>query len=271
MHISKIISGGQTGADRGGLIAARLAGIPRGGHCPAGRVAEDGIIPREFELTETTSSGYRERTLLNVQYSDLTAIFVNTQITPGSRMTVTTAEQLHKPFKVFYCGSNSLEKCASDLAFFIEQQPTQELVLNVAGSRESKVPAIERRVAMIILLTLERLTGKLFTAELRACETPVVNRHHLRNLDPPGSIYIGRGTPYGNPYSLTDHTREEALDKFRQLLAGQPALVEQARHQLMRQVLICSCAPKACHGHVWVDMIYANETGPRTPGTWPRW
>ncbi|MGD9687665.1 MAG: putative molybdenum carrier protein, partial [Desulfobacter sp.] len=43
--IRKIVSGGQTGVDRAGLDAARAAGIPIGGYCPKGRLAEDGEIP----------------------------------------------------------------------------------------------------------------------------------------------------------------------------------------------------------------------------------
>jgi hypothetical protein len=41
----RVISGGQTGADRGGLDAALELGIACGGCCPKGRKAEDGVIP----------------------------------------------------------------------------------------------------------------------------------------------------------------------------------------------------------------------------------
>ena len=40
----KIVSGGQTGVDRGALDAAIALGIPHGGWCPKGRKAEDGPI-----------------------------------------------------------------------------------------------------------------------------------------------------------------------------------------------------------------------------------
>lgn len=46
--ITKIISGGQTGADRGGLDVAIRHGIPHGGWCPKGRKAEDGVIPDKY-------------------------------------------------------------------------------------------------------------------------------------------------------------------------------------------------------------------------------
>jgi hypothetical protein len=49
----KIISGGQTGADRAALDWAIEHGIPHGGWCPAGRKAEDGTIDPRYQLKET--------------------------------------------------------------------------------------------------------------------------------------------------------------------------------------------------------------------------
>ena len=72
--ITKIISGGQTGADRGGLDAAMHCDWPHGGWCPKGRKAEDGVIPVEYHLTEMLTSAYLPRTQANVIDSDATVI-----------------------------------------------------------------------------------------------------------------------------------------------------------------------------------------------------
>ena len=49
--IAKIVSGGQTGADRAGLDFAIEHGIPHGGWCPKGRLAEDGpTVARSLQL-----------------------------------------------------------------------------------------------------------------------------------------------------------------------------------------------------------------------------
>lgn len=62
----RIISGGQTGVDRGALDAALEAGIAHGGFCPLGRRAEDGVIPSRYELAEAPSADYPARTAMNV-------------------------------------------------------------------------------------------------------------------------------------------------------------------------------------------------------------
>jgi len=48
MALTKIVSRGQTGIDRGALDAALAAGFSCGGWCPADRRAEDGPIIRHF-------------------------------------------------------------------------------------------------------------------------------------------------------------------------------------------------------------------------------
>ena len=66
----KIVSGGQTGVDRGGLAR----GVSCGGWCPPGRTAEDGVIHDRYPLVELPRGDYRDRTLRNVLDSDGTAV-----------------------------------------------------------------------------------------------------------------------------------------------------------------------------------------------------
>jgi hypothetical protein len=72
--IRKIISGGQTGADRAGLDFAIEAGLEHGGYVPRGRKAEDGRIDR-YNLIELSTSSYPARTRRNIEKSDGTVIF----------------------------------------------------------------------------------------------------------------------------------------------------------------------------------------------------
>ena len=137
MGIERIISGGQTGADRAGLEIALELGIPIGGHCPKGRRAEDGKVPRRYPLTPTASSDYRERTRLNVERSDATIVFTFGSPTSGSRFTISEAERLGKP--VLHVDLEEPDPEEQVLDFLAEHQPR---VLNVAGSRESRAPGI---------------------------------------------------------------------------------------------------------------------------------
>ena len=60
--VRKIVSGGQTGADRAAQDWAIANGIEHGGWCPKGRRPEDGRIDERYRLSETPSSHYRQRT-----------------------------------------------------------------------------------------------------------------------------------------------------------------------------------------------------------------
>ncbi len=74
--ITKLISGGQTGADRGGLDAAIHCGLPHGGWCPKGRKAEDGVIPVEYHLHEISTFRSSQKGLLKFLFSS--AVFAST-------------------------------------------------------------------------------------------------------------------------------------------------------------------------------------------------
>ena len=98
MIISKIVSGGQTGADRGGWEAALHCSIPIGGWIPKGRKAEDGRIPDKYvNLEETKSADYLVRTEANIVDSDATLVFCYGGPTGGSKRTVELARKHRRP------------------------------------------------------------------------------------------------------------------------------------------------------------------------------
>lgn len=94
--VKKIVSGGQTGADRGALDAAIALAIPHGGWCPKGRRTEDGAIPSKYELTETPATNYQARTKRNVEESDGTVILTRGPLEGGSLFTAEHAERVNK-------------------------------------------------------------------------------------------------------------------------------------------------------------------------------
>src|SRR2546429_9483536 len=62
----KIISGGQTGVERGALEAPLGFEVECGGRCPEGRLAEDGSSPEHYPVVEWANAGYAEHTTANV-------------------------------------------------------------------------------------------------------------------------------------------------------------------------------------------------------------
>jgi hypothetical protein len=137
MVLKKIVSGGQTGVDRGALDAALDAGFPCGGWTPEGRIAEDGPIAARYPLAELPG-GYEERTLQNVLDSDGTAILHSGTLEGGTRQTMLHCVEHGKPLEVVDAMNVAPRDAALRLADFIARHRLS--VLNVAGPRASKWP-----------------------------------------------------------------------------------------------------------------------------------
>ena len=139
--LEKIIAGGQTGADRAGLDVAIRWGFPYGGWCPKNRKAEDGVIGGQYQLVETPSANYLQRTEWNARDSDATVIFtLSPTLTGGSKRTAEFAIKHRKPCLHLPQHSSSYGSPARLLQQFVEENSVQ--VLNVAGTRASKEPEV---------------------------------------------------------------------------------------------------------------------------------
>jgi hypothetical protein len=165
LRIAKVVSGGQSGADRGGLSAAIAAGVPHGGWCPKGRRAEDGVIPTEFELEEMATASYLARTEANVVDSHATVVFAVGAPSGGSRKTIEFARKHGRPCLSVDVGAISDLEAAEKLSVWLDSlvqsgaipmAQADRIVLNVAGSRESKSRGIQERVARVLRLVLRK-------------------------------------------------------------------------------------------------------------------
>jgi hypothetical protein len=123
-------------------------GITHGGYCPKGRLAEDGVIPPQYQLTETRSSRYPERTEANVRASDATLIFIETKMGRGSRLTQRLCIEHGKPHLVV-SDSTPIQVIKE---FLNLHKPE---VLNVAGSRASAASTIYARVQQVLSAVFE--------------------------------------------------------------------------------------------------------------------
>lgn len=139
MTLRKIVSGGQTGVDRGALDAALDAGFDCGGWCPQGRIAEDGEIPARYRLEELTGKGYENRTRQNVIDSDGTAILYFAVLEGGTLLTREYCVSHDRAVVLVDAARAAPREAAALIGAFIERHRIS--VLNVAGPRASKQPA----------------------------------------------------------------------------------------------------------------------------------
>ena len=153
----KIVSGGQTGVDRAGLVAAMSFSLATGGWMPCGRLAEDGVVPEGFyTLKECPSGGFRERTRRNVLDSDATLILVDAlPLVGGTAYTADYAAKNGRPCKVVLLSDADAATRIRDWMLSLEDavRPGAPggIVLNVAGPRESGSPGIFDRAKKTLL------------------------------------------------------------------------------------------------------------------------
>jgi len=138
VSLKKIISGGQTGVDRGALDAALAANFPVGGWCPADRRAEDGPIPSRYPLMSLERGGYRARTRQNVMDSNATVILAPGDLTGGTLLTLVFCQQHGKPVLVIDATKTAESDVAAKIAQIVEEHSVG--LLNVAGPRASGWP-----------------------------------------------------------------------------------------------------------------------------------
>ncbi|MEA1934382.1 MAG: putative molybdenum carrier protein [Thermodesulfobacteriota bacterium] len=145
----KIISGGQTGADRAALDAAMDLGIDYGGSLPKGRKAEDGQLDPKYEkLIELESADYTIRTEKNVVDSDGTLIFTRGTPAGGTGLTVKYALKHRKPFLIVNFNKDSPDQAADKIRAWLDS--AEPRILNVAGPRESLSPGMYSNVLYVM-------------------------------------------------------------------------------------------------------------------------
>ena len=145
----KIISGGQTGVDRAALDAAIELDFQYGGFCPKGRLAEDGIIPDKYKVTELGSSEYLTRTFENVQASDGTLILHQGTVSGGTLKTKDYCQILNIPFFEVILLKDFVK---IQLNFDTWIKENHIIIMNIAGPRESEEPIYGRTFSLLIEL-----------------------------------------------------------------------------------------------------------------------
>lgn len=167
MRIIKVISGGQTGGDMGGLLAARNCGVETGGTAPFGWRDETGSNPllESFGLAMHTSRHYLPRTEYNVMDSHITVIF-GRYSSRGCQDTIGFCQTYGRPFVTAYWNyldgipTTPHETLAPAIVrALMNRGLPDEIIVNVAGNRESTNPGIEAVTRRTMELVIQRVNS----------------------------------------------------------------------------------------------------------------
>lgn len=81
-------------------------------------------------------------------------------------------------------------------------------------------------------------------------------------------VYIGRGSVWGNPFTVEQFGRDGCIEKYEQYIRDKlrlnPELWQELR-KLEGKVLGCFCKPKRCHGDILVKILEEIKTVPLPP------
>ena len=135
--------------DRAALDAALALGLPCGGWCPRGRLAEDGPIDPRYPLQETPTADYPQRTEWNVRDSDGTLVLTRGRPAGGTALTIAVARQHGRPVLI-------LDLTRDPDPVRITEWAKQDgiSILNVAGPRESQQPRIQDEARELLIEAL---------------------------------------------------------------------------------------------------------------------
>ena len=186
--LKKIMSGGQTGADRAALDVALKFDIPHGGWIPKGRKTEKGPLPVKYQLQEMPTDSYPARTEKNVIDSDGTLIIARGKLTGGSDYTRKMTLKHRKQLLGIDLNLTGHYDAASLAASWIRMQHVN--VLNVAGPRASE----DRQIYSDVVIILEQVVQILTDEDLK--------------------IKVELEHPNTGKPSATPKTVEEAVDRL---------------------------------------------------------
>ena len=153
MEVFKIISGGQTGADKGGLIAAKKANIKTGGIAPKGFMTEAGkdlSLKTEYGLRENFSDDLKERTLSNLRGAHCTVVFATKPGSKGTKFTIDSLKKEKRKHLVLSPYEDDAVEKVRELLNTVYNKYKNPIIINIAGNRESRSKGLEEKVVEVL-------------------------------------------------------------------------------------------------------------------------
>lgn len=98
----------------------------------------------------------------------------------------------------------------------------------------------------------------MLSMEEHNASMPRVRNKRTHGL-PPGAVYVGRPSKWGNPYRIgRDRDRDTVVARYRAWIMARPELLGQL-YELEGKDLVRWCAPDACHPVLLLEL--ANRGG----------
>lgn len=132
-------------------------------------------------------------------------------------------------------------------------------VVNEDGRRQSKIEELLAKHPRLIvfynfdyeLFALREMSERINKALVGS----IMNAHVVGTKPNKHSVYIGRGSRWGNPFKIgEDGTREEVIEKYREYIRADDELMIGLR-ELVGRSLVCWCAPQDCHGRILQELV----------------
>lgn len=179
--LHRVISGGQTGADQGGLVAAWRAGLETGGQAPTLFKTQGGYSPILEVLGLVPGGDFKSRTIDNIRDSDATILLAYNMVSPGSVLAIKTATLLKKPLlrvdisnilayvsnlkEDLYPYRSNIANAALVVCDFIVDNEIR--VVNIAGNRELAGDGLAHNTSIIHKIVDAVMTRAFFLLKER--------------------------------------------------------------------------------------------------------
>jgi len=146
--IKKIISGGHPGAEKAALDAALKLGIPHSGWAYKGRKTEEGLLPEQYKVQETSNKSFSNRIKMNVLDAAGVVIFSHGKLSIGLKMVEELASKHNRSSLHIDFGESSFNIAAATLRTWMIKKEFE--VVYVTGQKYVKGFDIYSEVIRVI-------------------------------------------------------------------------------------------------------------------------
>ena len=146
--IKKIISGGQAGAEKAALDAALKLGIPHSGWAYKGGKTDEGPLPKQYRVQETSNKSFSNRIKMNVLDAAGVVTFSYGKLPIGLKIVRELASNHNRPYLHIDLSESSFNIAAATVRAWMIKNDIE--VIYVTGQKPLKGSDIHSEVVKVI-------------------------------------------------------------------------------------------------------------------------